>query len=32
LIDPEATTYVPPHWQARGREDGVVELVRPWPQ
>ena len=28
LIDPEATTYVPPRWVARGRDDGTVILER----
>ena len=28
LIDPEATTFVPPGWAAAGREDGAVVLER----
>ncbi|HZN68999.1 MAG TPA: hydantoinase/oxoprolinase family protein [Tepidisphaeraceae bacterium] len=27
IIDPEATTYVPAHWSAAGREDGTVVLT-----
>jgi len=32
VIDPEATTYVPPDWSASGRGDGTVILERhsPW--
>jgi N-methylhydantoinase A len=28
VIDPEATTYVPPEWGARGRDDGTLVLER----
>ena len=28
LVDPEATTYVPPGWTAAARMDGIVHLTK----